>query len=95
MWRALLHQRDISSRLPRGGWKSEVLYYFGPCIYVASYLVGYIPLYTQVDPSKKYESLGNMTYDATGQRINTVEAQDVQEKRDIFRDLYLYKTVSS
>ena len=48
----------------------------------------------QVDPSKTYESVGNITYDETGQRINRVEAEDVQEKRDVFRDLFLYKTVS-
>ena len=48
----------------------------------------------QVDPSKKFEVFGNYTYDELGQRIATVEAVDVQEKREAYKELFFYKTVS-
>ena len=48
----------------------------------------------QVDPSKKLEVFGNITYDEIGQRIATVEAVDVQERRDVYKVLSFYKTVS-
>ena len=49
----------------------------------------------QVDPSKKFEVFGNITqYDEIGQRIATVEAVDVQERRDVYKVLSFYKTVS-
>ena len=48
----------------------------------------------QVEPSKKLEVFGNITYDEIGQRIATVEAVDVQETRDVYKVLAFYKTVS-
>ena len=42
----------------------------------------------QVDPSKKFEVFGNI------QRIATVEAVDVQERREVYKVLSFYKTVS-
>ena len=51
--------------------------------------------FMQVDPSKKYEVFGNITYDELGQRIARVEAVDVQETRDFFKELLFYKTVCS
>ena len=49
----------------------------------------------QVDPSKKFEVFGNVIqYDEIGQRIATVETVDVQERRDVYKVLSFYKTVS-
>ena len=48
----------------------------------------------QVEPSKKLEVFGNITYDEIGQRIATVEAVDVQETRGAYKVLSFYKTVS-
>ena len=48
----------------------------------------------QVDPSKKYEAFGNITYDELGQRIATVEEIDVQGTKEVYKVLMFYKTVS-
>ena len=48
----------------------------------------------QVDPSKKFEVFGNINYDEIGQRIAAVEAVDVQERREVYKVLSFYKTVS-
>ena len=50
--------------------------------------------FMQVDPSKKFEVFGNITYDELGQRIATVEEIDVQETRVVYKVLMFYKTVS-
>ena len=53
-----------------------------------------VSVFMQVDPSKKYEVLGNITYDELGQRIATVEEIDVQGTREVYKVLMFYKTVS-
>ena len=44
----------------------------------------------QVDPSKKLEVFGNITYDEIGQRIARVEAVDVQETKSAYKELFFY-----
>ena len=53
-----------------------------------------VPSFLQVDPSKKFEAFGNITYDELDQRIATVEEIDVQETKDVYKILMFYKTVS-
>ena len=48
----------------------------------------------QVDPSKKFEAFGNITYDELNQRIATVEEIDVQGTKEVYKILMFYKTVS-
>jgi len=48
----------------------------------------------QVDPSKKFEVFGNITYDEIGQRIARVDAVDVQETKSAYKELFFYNKVS-
>ena len=48
----------------------------------------------QVDPSKKLEVFGNITYDEIGQRIARVDAVDVQETKSAYKELFFYNKVS-
>ena len=48
----------------------------------------------QVDPSKKFEVFGNITYDEIGQRIARVEAVDMKGTRDVYKELFFYNKVS-
>ena len=53
-----------------------------------------VPSFMQVDPSKKFEAFGNITYDELNQRIATVEEIDVQGTKEVYKILMFYKTVS-
>jgi hypothetical protein len=44
----------------------------------------------EIDPSKKFERRGNLSYDATNQRIRMIDEVEVGSQRSFYDDILLY-----
>ena len=58
-----------------------------------SFTVGIPAMYQQIDPSKRFERRANLSYDATNQRVRTIDEIEEGSERDFYDEISLFEKV--